>query len=122
MTGLVPPRFADPLARRIADVCDPVAILLFGSWAKDMANRYSDVDLIVMLPHSPTAALRRAIVDTLGCVPMKVDLLLWTERDVAAARSNPHGFEASALSGAIVLLGGLPTPARRVYAFSPERT
>lgn len=119
MTGLVPPRFADRLARRIADVCDPVAILLFGSWAKDMANRYSDVDLIVILPHSPTAALRRAIVDTLGCVPMKVDLLLWTERDIAAAQSDAHGFEASALSGAIVLLGGLADPRTAGLRFQP---
>ena len=102
------PSFALRLADRVGQVCDPVAVLLFGSWAKGTGDVHSDVDLVVVLRDRPTPALRAALVDAVRAVPMQVDLLLWTPQDLADARADPHGFAGSVLSGAIVLLGGLP--------------
>ena len=102
------PAFAHSLARRVAEASDPVAVLLFGSWAKGTADRPSDVDLLVVLNHRPTPAQRAAVVDATSGVPMKVDVLLWTLADLAAARADPHSFAGSTLGRAIVLRGELP--------------
>lgn len=102
------PLFAKRLAHQLTQLCDPVAVLLFGSWAKGTANLHSDVDLVVVLPERPSPAIRAALCDAVLTVPLKVDLLLWTSMDVAAARDDPHGFAGSVLSGYILLHGALP--------------
>ncbi len=116
------PEFALGLARSLGAVCDPLAVLLFGSWAKGRADVHSDVDLVVVLPERPSPSLRGALEDAVRGVPMHVDLLLWTPADVEAARADPHGFAGSVLSGAVVLRGALPGPEVRDYADVTERT
>lgn len=102
------PEFARRLARSLIDVCDPLAVLLFGSWAKGTAGVHSDVDLIVVMPEGVSPPVRAAMHDAVRCVPMHVDLLIWTPRDVEAARCDPYSFAGSALSGAVILHGALP--------------
>lgn len=104
-----PPAFAVRLARALADVCDPVAVLLFGSWAKGTADVHSDVDLVAVVAQRPAPAVRAAMQDAVRAVPMHVDLLIWTAKEVEAARADPHSFTGSALSGALILHGALPT-------------
>lgn len=108
------PEFTRRLALALAAVCDPLAVLLFGSWAKGSADVHSDVDLVVVLPQRPTPALRAALEDAVRGVPMHVDLLLWTPADVVTARADPAGFAGSVLSGAVVLHGALPPHSVRV--------
>jgi predicted nucleotidyltransferase len=100
--------FARRLARSLVAECDPLAVLLFGSWAKGTANVHSDVDLVVVLRERPSPMQRATLEDAVHGVPMHVDLLLWTPADIAAARADPAGFAGSVLSGAIVLFGLLP--------------
>ena len=102
------PLFAKRLAHQLTQVCEPVAVLLFGSWAKGTANLHSDVDLVVVLPQRPSPAVRAALCDAVLTVPLKVDLLIWTTEDVMAARTDPTGFAGSILSGFILLHGELP--------------
>lgn len=102
------PLFARRLAHQLIQVCEPVAILLFGSWAKGTANLHSDVDLVVVLSQRPTPAVRAALCDAVLTVPLKVDLLIWTAEDVMAARADPTGFAGSILSAYILLQGALP--------------
>jgi len=99
----VPPGFARTLADRVVAACDPIAVLLFGSWAKGRADRYSDVDLIVVLDRHASPPLRAELDDAVRAVPMHVDVLLWTMDDVEAAQGDPHGFAGSALGAAVPL-------------------
>lgn len=103
------PRFAVRLAQSLTAACDPLAVLLFGSWAKGHADVHSDVDLVVVLRERPTPALRAAMQDAVHGVPMHVDLLVWTPADVQAARDDPQAFAGSVLSGSVILHGALPT-------------
>lgn len=110
------------LARSLGAVCDPLAVLLFGSWAKGRADVHSDVDLVVVLREKPSPALRGVLEDAVCGVPMHVDLLLWTAADVEAAWADPHGFAGSVLSGAVVLCGALPRQEVGVYDETTGRT
>ncbi len=96
------------MAHQLTQVCEPVAVLLFGSWAKGTANLRSDVDLVVVLHQRPAPAVRAALYDAVLTVPLKVDLLIWTTEDVIAARADPTGFAGSILSAYILLQGALP--------------
>ena len=97
------PLFATALADRVVAVCQPLALLMFGSWAKGQATVHSDVDLIVLMERPPSPRVRAEIEDALTCVPMHVDTLVWTARQLESACSDPLGFEASALRSAQVL-------------------
>lgn len=98
-----PPRFAITLANRLVAVCDPKAVLLFGSWGKARMDVYSDLDILVVLDRRPTPAVRAELADATTCLPLKVDLLLWTAEDISAAESDPYGFRGSVLSSAVPL-------------------
>jgi predicted nucleotidyltransferase len=116
------PDFVRRMVQSLAVECDPLAVLLFGSWAKGTADVHSDVDLVVVLPERPSPALRMALQDAVRGVPMHVDLLIWTPADVVAARADPQGFAGAVLSGAVVLHGSLPSSPEGVYAGTTERT
>lgn len=98
-----PPGFALALADRVVAACDPIAVLLFGSWAKGRADRHSDVDLIVVLDCRASPPLRAELEDVVHAVPMHVDVLVWTMDDIEAAHADPHGFAGSALGAALPL-------------------
>lgn len=102
------PEFVVRLAAALVATCDPLAVLLFGSWAQGRADAHSDVDLVIVLRGRPSPVLQAALLDAVRRVPMSVDLLIWTLEDLAAARADPHGFAGSVLSGAIVVRGALP--------------
>lgn len=116
------PEFIRRLAQSLAAECDPLAVLLFGSWAKGSADVHSDVDLVVVLRERPSPALRMALQDAVRRVPMHVDLLVWTPAEIATARADPQSFAGAVLSTAVVLLGSLPPAPERVYAGATERT
>lgn len=107
------PDFAVRLAASVAAVADPMAVLLFGSWAKGRADRHSDVDLVVVLSDRPTTALSAALQDAVHVVPMRVDLLVWTAADVGMARADPYGFRGSVLAHSVLLYGALPQAGRQ---------
>lgn len=106
-------RWALRLAEAVTQAVNPVAVLMLGSWVRGTANRYSDVDLIVVLAGRPTAAERAAVADAVAGIAMKVDVLLWSPADLRAAQADPHSFGGSVLPGAVVLAGALPEAAGR---------
>jgi uncharacterized protein len=116
------PEFVVRLAAALAALCDPLAVLLFGSWAQGRADAHSDVDLVVVLRQRPSPMLRAALLDAARTVPMHVDLLTWTPEELHAARADPHGFAGSVLSGAVVVRGALPKCRPTVYPDRTERT
>jgi hypothetical protein len=116
------PEFALRLALSLAEVCDPIAVLLFGSWAKGYANVHSDLDMIVVLRERPSPQLSAALHDSVRGVPMHVDLLLWTPADVDAAQADPHGFAGSIMPSTKVLFGALPQHSAQDYSKNAERT
>ncbi|WP_349034325.1 nucleotidyltransferase domain-containing protein [Pseudarthrobacter sp. SORGH_AS 212] len=80
-----------------------MAVLMYGSWSKGRADVHSDLDLIVVLDRRPTQSLRAELTDATASVPLRVDLLLWTEDDIVAAHDDPFGFRGSVLSSAVPL-------------------
>ena len=93
-------QFISVLARYIVAACDPDELLLFGSYAKGLQNRYSDIDLLAVLDRPVTAALRNEICDATACVPLPVDVHVHTRQELAQLTSDPYGFYASILISA----------------------
>ena len=70
---------------RIRRQCDPLRIILFGSWARGQARPDSDLDLLVVLPHVENK--RRAAVEILRALnglPVSKDVVVTTPEEIAA--------------------------------------
>lgn len=75
----------------LAEVADPLKIILFGSVARGEAGPHSDIDLLVVLPEAPeqrwkAAGRLHAAVTT----PVPVDILV-TDPDEIARRGHLQG-------------------------------
>lgn len=74
----------------IVEEVHPLRIVLFGSMARGEQGRASDVDLLVVMPqgtHKRRTAQR--LYRTLRGLPVPVDLLVTTEKDLARHKDNP---------------------------------
>lgn len=74
----------------IVEEVHPLQIILFGSMARGEQGRASDVDLLVVMPkgtHKRQTAQR--LYRTLRGLPVPVDLLVTTEKDLARHKDNP---------------------------------
>lgn len=74
----------------IVEEVHPVQIILFGSMARGEQGCASDVDLLVVMPkgaHKRRTAQR--LYRTLRGLPVPVDLLVTTEKDLARHKDNP---------------------------------
>jgi predicted nucleotidyltransferase len=72
------------MVERIVRRFNPVRIILFGSRARGEAGRWSDVDLLVILPE--VADKRQAMVEilrTLGDLPVCKDVVVTTSEEIA---------------------------------------
>ena len=81
------PEIVERLVRRF----DPLQIILFGSWARGDTHRWSDVDLLVVLPDAPDK--RRAAIDmrrALAGVGISKDIVV-TDRDEIEERGDLIG-------------------------------
>jgi predicted nucleotidyltransferase len=73
--------------------CDPDEILLFGSWAKGLANPHSDVDILVVGPFTASPWIRdRELREALQEIPIEIDLHLLTPDEYAAGQARPHSY------------------------------
>ncbi|MFC0200717.1 nucleotidyltransferase domain-containing protein [Paracoccus rhizosphaerae] len=101
----------DRVTPLIVAVCDPDAIILFGSHAKGQASRDSDVDLLVVGDFPGSPFLRdRELGQLLHGFPVRMDLHLATPAEMAAELAKPFGFTRSILSGGLLLHARLPPP------------
>ena len=85
----------DEAVRRIVEMSNPQAVILFGSWAEGQEHEGSDVDLLVVAEtpswHKLSVALRKALRPVLA--PLTFDLLVYPPENWEADRSVP-GFVA----------------------------
>ena len=91
---------------RIADACDPKAIIIFGSVAKGTADENSDLDIMVILEtdmtyYERTLAVRKAI----GVTSIPVDILAFTPEEVNAAKGRRRSIITEALITGKVVYG-----------------
>ena len=96
------PGFVASLVDAVVRVCDPEEVVLFGSYAKGLNNRHSDVDLVVVSALPPTWAARREMVETTSRLAVHVDVHVLTHDEAEAARADPPSFYGCALSGVVV--------------------
>ncbi len=76
--------FIPTMVNRIASGFHPLRIILFGSHARGTATEWSDVDLLVILPH--VSDKRKAAVDmrrALGDLPVCKDIIVTTPQEIA---------------------------------------
>lgn len=72
------------MVRRIVERFHPLRVILFGSRARGKAGRWSDVDLLVVMPK--VEEKRRATVEVLralGDLPVCKDILVTTPEEMA---------------------------------------
>jgi len=79
---------ADELIREMVDIIisrfHPLAIILFGSRARNDHQPNSDVDLLVVLPHVADKRLSAITIgDSLGHVPIAKDVIVTTPQEIS---------------------------------------
>jgi len=101
-----PDVFAE-LARRLAAELQPEQIILFGSHAWGEPDEDSDIDLLVIVPHSddPAAQRSRRAYRCLRNVPFPVDVLVKTRAEVELARRVHASLISEVLEHGKVLYG-----------------
>jgi predicted nucleotidyltransferase len=72
----------DEVVRRVVEVADPDAILLFGSAARDGMGPHSDIDLLVIKAGAHRRQLAQAIYRHLMGVGQAVDIVVLTPEDM----------------------------------------
>lgn len=82
----------DEMVERIVREFNPEKIILFGSHARGDAGRWSDVDLLVVMPdgtdqRQSAAAIRRVLAD----LPVAKDIVIATP-DILARRGDIVGY------------------------------
>jgi len=98
------PLFLRPPLERLVRAFAPTQVVLFGSYAKGMAEPGSDVDLLVVteLDGDRTIPLRRARQLVASSFP-PVDVVLCTPEEVDSAATVSSPFLASVLESGVVL-------------------
>ena len=91
---------------RIADACNPKAIIIFGSVAKGTSDENSDLDIMVILEtdmtfYERTLAVRKAI----GVTSIPIDILAFTPEEVDAAKGKRRSIISEVLSTGKVVYG-----------------
>lgn len=92
------------LTALIVRACDPQQVILFGSYAKGQQQHDSDLDILVVGDFGGSPFLRDLeLRQLLLSCPVRIDLHVTTEQEVAAAASQPRGFLQSVLDSGVVL-------------------
>lgn len=89
----------DLMVQRIVAAFRPVRVILFGSRARGEAGRWSDVDLLVVLPEVQDK--RRAAVEmrrVLRDLPIGKDIVVTTPEEIARRGSLPGSLLRHALA------------------------
>lgn len=92
------------IAQRVRARYTATVIYLFGSQAKGTARPDSDIDLLVVGPSRlPQHRRGREVAAALASFPVHIDVLYYTEEELAEERTKPVSFISSALAGARIL-------------------
>lgn len=84
------PHLLDEIVGRVTKAVKPLRIILFGSAARGETHKYSDVDLLVVMPdgtHRRRAS--RQVFKALRGIGVAKDVIVVTEQDIVEHSSNP---------------------------------
>lgn len=87
----VTPQKVDAAIRKIVEVCRPRRVILFGSYARGILHRHSDLDVLVVTAREPENPRRESvrIRRALRGVGMPMDVLVVGERTLEAVGEAP---------------------------------
>ncbi|MCP4423441.1 MAG: nucleotidyltransferase domain-containing protein [Chloroflexi bacterium] len=94
------------IAERIIQLYRPDKIILFGSWARDDADKQSDIDLLVISDrekHLPRYQRGLDVRLQLSAFKTPKDILFYTHDDVNRWRGVPQAFINTVLSEGKIL-------------------
>lgn len=97
----------EEITRRLVAGMDPDRIILFGSYAWGAPDDDSDLDLLVIVPHSEQSPPLRAVRAhrCLRGVPFPVDVLVKTRAEVERGSQVPASLISEVLERGKVLYG-----------------
>ena len=97
-------KWVDKVVDIIKMYYDPDKIILFGSVAKNMTDRSSDIDLLIIKQTVVPQRFRGVeVVEHLEKFPVKFDLLFYTPRELEDAQRHPYSFISSILKKSEIL-------------------
>src|SRR5438132_7764552 len=101
----------DEVVRRVVEVADPDAIILFGSAARDGMGPHSDIDLLVIKAGAHRRQLAQAIYRHLMGLGQAVDIVVLTPEDVQRYQHCPGMVVEPALREGKAIYGTWSPPA-----------
>ena len=101
----------DEVVRRVVEVADPDAIVLFGSAARDGIGPNSDIDLLVIKAGAHRRQLAQAIYRHLMGLGQAVDIVVLTPEDVQRYQHCPGMVVEPALREGKAIYGTWSPPA-----------
>lgn len=92
---------------RIVTALHPDKILLFGSHVWGQPTDDSDIDLLIIVPHSDQPPYRRArdVYRSLRGLPLPIEAVVRTREEVAQATQVPTSLESKVLAEGRILHG-----------------
>ena len=99
------------VVRAILAVCEPMAVILFGSYARGDTHRYSDLDLLIIrrkefkAGESRRKELGRIYRSVSQACPMPKDILLLTNKEFLDWRNTTNHMAAVAWKEGRILYG-----------------
>ena len=93
---------------RIADACNPKAIIIFGSVTKGTSGENSDLDIMVILDTEMTYYERTlAVRKSIGVTSIPIDILVFTPEEVETGRLDKGSIISEILNTGKVVYGSV---------------
>lgn len=101
------PEILEQVTRRIVKAVHPDRILLFGSHVWGLPTEDSDIDLLIIVPHSDQPAYRRArdVYKSLRGLPLPIEVVVRTRDEIAQANRVATSLERKVLTEGRALPG-----------------
>lgn len=106
----LPARLLHDIEERLVAALNPEQIFLFGSYAYGEPTEHSDIDLLVIVPHSDQPSYRRAQVahGAMSGLGMPTDILVMTRAEVNRKATVPSSLVTLVLRKGKVIMGEAP--------------
>lgn len=94
----------DSIVSKIASVCNPDKIILFGSYALGNQTKSSDLDLLILMEsdkprHHRSIEIRKALIGSM----IPIDIFVITPGELRDEISDKHSFIGNAIKNSKVL-------------------
>ncbi len=88
----------------VVSCCKPDMVLVFGSYARGEANKFSDLDLVVVCNYVYNRKmLERKIKSDIRRYSLKADVMVRSQCEIMEAIKDPHSFLGSILEKAKII-------------------